>query len=46
MARPRLKNCRCRKCGNHWQDLPGCRAKHSRNGCPGCGHLYWTETDA
>lgn len=50
---PKLKDCECWRCKHRWQDLPGAFAKLTRpqfagdttDGCPKCGHLYWTETD-
>jgi hypothetical protein len=44
-------NCQCAKCGHRWRDHPGHWAKLTKpqfhgdttNGCPNCGHLYWSE---
>lgn len=42
--KPLLQLCKCWKCFFEWEDFPGVFAQWSRNGCPKCGHLYWTET--
>jgi DNA-directed RNA polymerase subunit RPC12/RpoP len=49
-----LKDCVCSRCGARWRDFPGQWAMltrpqyegDTRNGCPNCRHLYWTEIDA
>lgn len=47
LNRVKRKLCRCNRCFFQWQDYPGpTLAQHSEHGCPKCGSLYWTETDA
>lgn len=43
---PRRVLCTCSGCGAQWRDFPGpVLARYSPTGCPGCGGLYWTETE-
>lgn len=42
MIRPVVNECWA--CFHIWEDLPGMWARKSKDGCPGCGALYWTAT--